>query len=214
MKIFKLNKKQFYNFTRRTYIFTRHEAKLNYYELLGVDVDSDYETIKKSYYKLAKENHPDLNPDPKALEKFKKVSKAYEVLGDPNLRIAYDIENDLQTNDNARRESDERFTSRYGKRVMSGPRTIKNFYYNKWTEYKTPQWSNLKDGMDSQTEYILREKEDDLEDSATKYRIVRNIKRYRLFIYFLIIFSPDLLFVYNNWNLFSIYRMIRDAFFI
>jgi curved DNA-binding protein CbpA len=214
MKYFKIQNKQIYSNTRRTYIFTKRENKQNYYELLAVDVDSDYEAIKKAYYKLAKENHPDLNPDLKALEKFKKVSKAYEVLGDPNLRIAYDIENNLQSNDNTRRESDDRYTSRYGKRVMSGPRTIKNTYYNKWTEFKTPKWSNLKDGMDSQAEYILRDKEDDLEDSVDKYRLYRFLTRYRIYIYLMLIFSPDILFFYNNWNMFSIYRMIRDTFFI
>ena len=76
---------------------------------------------------------------------------------------------------------------------MSGPRTIKNFYYNKWTDYKTPKWSNLKDGLDSQTEYILREKEDDLEDSAARNRFYKNVIRNRILIYILIIFSTDIL---------------------
>lgn len=214
MNILKFENQRFYKITARTYLFSKHENKLNYYELLGVDLDSDYESIKKAYYKLAKENHPDINPDPKALEKFKKVSKAYEVLGDPNLRIAYDIENNLQSNDNSRRESDERYTSKYGKRVMSGPRTIKNFYYNKWTDYKTPKWSNLKDGLDSQTEYILREKEDDLEDSAARHKFYKTVIRNRIIIYILIIFSTDIFFFYNNWNLFNIYRIVRDTFFI
>ena len=42
--------------------FKRTMMPKNYYEQLGVPIDSDYETIKKSYYDLAKKFHPDLNP--------------------------------------------------------------------------------------------------------------------------------------------------------
>lgn len=61
------------------------------YEILGVSRDASQQDIKKSYRKLAKENHPDLNPgDPEAEERFKKISTAYEVLSDEQKRQAYD----------------------------------------------------------------------------------------------------------------------------
>lgn len=60
------------------------------YELLGVDRDADDATIKKAYRKLAREYHPDVNPDPAAQEKFKEVSHAYEILSDAEKRAAYD----------------------------------------------------------------------------------------------------------------------------
>jgi molecular chaperone DnaJ len=60
------------------------------YELLGVDRDADGDTIKKAYRRLARQLHPDVNPDPDAQEKFKEVSLAYEVLSDPQKRAAYD----------------------------------------------------------------------------------------------------------------------------
>ncbi|MDH2415496.1 molecular chaperone DnaJ [Nocardioides sp. CER19] len=60
------------------------------YELLGVDRDADDATIKKAYRKLAREYHPDVNPDPVAQERFKEVSHAYEILSDPQKRAAYD----------------------------------------------------------------------------------------------------------------------------
>jgi molecular chaperone DnaJ len=63
---------------------------LDPYELLGVDRDADDATIKKAYRKLAREYHPDVNPDPAAQEKFKEVSHAYEILSDPQKRAAYD----------------------------------------------------------------------------------------------------------------------------
>ncbi len=60
------------------------------YELLGVARDADADTIKKSYRRLARQLHPDVNPDPQTQERFKEVTRAYEVLSDPQKRAAYD----------------------------------------------------------------------------------------------------------------------------
>lgn len=63
----------------------------DYYKILGVDKQAGEAEIKKAYRKLAKENHPDLNPNNKAAEdKFKKVSEAYETLSDKEKRDSYD----------------------------------------------------------------------------------------------------------------------------
>ena len=64
------------------------------YDLLGVARDADAEDIKKAYRRLARQLHPDVNPDPEAQERFKEVSRAYEVLSDPQKRAAYDLGGD------------------------------------------------------------------------------------------------------------------------
>ncbi len=60
------------------------------YEQLGIARDADADTIKKAYRRLARQLHPDVNPDPETQERFKEVSLAYEVLSDPQKRAAYD----------------------------------------------------------------------------------------------------------------------------
>ncbi len=61
------------------------------YSLLGVDKRADDKTIKSAYRKLARKYHPDVNPgDKQAESKFKEISNAYEVIGDPEKRKLYD----------------------------------------------------------------------------------------------------------------------------
>jgi molecular chaperone DnaJ len=66
----------------------------DYYSLLGVGKNAGDPEIKRAYRKLARELHPDVNPDPAAQARFKEISVAYEVLSDPEKRRIVDLGGD------------------------------------------------------------------------------------------------------------------------
>ncbi len=87
----------------------------NYYQILGVSRDVSAEEIKRSFRKLARQYHPDVNPNNKAAEeKFKDINEAYDILSDPNKRLDYDA----QLTGRTRRPGANRFTN---KRVTTTP---------------------------------------------------------------------------------------------
>ncbi len=67
------------------------QTDLNLYAVLGVERGASPDEIRGAYRQAARASHPDLHPDDaSAIERFKRVQLAYEVLGDPVRRAAYD----------------------------------------------------------------------------------------------------------------------------
>ena len=67
----------------------------DYYAILGVSKDADQTDIRRAFRRLAREHHPDLNPDDADAEaKFKRVNEAHEVLSNPESRRKYDAYGD------------------------------------------------------------------------------------------------------------------------
>jgi len=64
------------------------------YETLGVSENSSADEIKKAYRKLARKYHPDVNKDESAIDKFKEINAAYEVLSDKKKKDEYDMYGD------------------------------------------------------------------------------------------------------------------------
>src|SRR3984893_3007333 len=62
----------------------------DFYEDLGVSRTANADEIQRAYRKLARTYHPDVNKDPGAEERFKRISEAYDVLSDPATRAKYD----------------------------------------------------------------------------------------------------------------------------
>lgn len=65
-------------------------SKRDYYEVLGLSKGASTDEIKKAYRRLAKKYHPDVSKEENAIEKFKEVQEAYEVLSDDQKRAQYD----------------------------------------------------------------------------------------------------------------------------
>ena len=200
LSITNINKKLYsFGFKSRT-------IESNYYDILNVPYNSDIDTIKKKYFKLAKKYHPDMNKEPGSEEMFKTIKKAYEVIGDPNRRIIYDIDMNFQNDESKYVKRSSSYEVRYN----VGPKTIKNYYYNKWTDFKTPKWSNLYSGMDIKSEYINRKEDNDIHSSYLCNRIYNQIVKYRLFFYLMFVISLDLYMLIDNYSNIKYYYLYRE----
>src|ERR687884_1074855 len=66
----------------------------DYYAVLGLTRGATDSEIKRAYRRLARDLHPDVNPDPEAKERFQEVNRAYQALTDPDKRRIVDLGGD------------------------------------------------------------------------------------------------------------------------
>ena len=93
------------------------------YRIIGVSKDADHETIRKAYRKLARQNHPDLNPgDEAAEERFKQISRAWDVLSDTEKRRNYDEFGEISLESGFDPEAARKAREAFGARFGSGGR--------------------------------------------------------------------------------------------
>ncbi len=100
-------------------------ARRNLYEVLGLGKDASADEIKKSYRKLARQYHPDVNPgDTAAEDRFKEISEAYDVLSDDEKKRNYDEFGEVSLEGGfdaeAARRSREAFGQRFGAQGHGG----------------------------------------------------------------------------------------------
>lgn len=76
--------------SQRSFRSSNITNKKDFYSTLGVGKGASQDEIKKAYFKLAKQYHPDVNKAAEAKEKFATINEAYETLGDESKRRVYD----------------------------------------------------------------------------------------------------------------------------
>ncbi len=115
---------------------------IDYYKILGLSKNASQDDIKKAYRKLARQHHPDLNPDDKeAHRRFQQINEANEVLSDPEKRKKYDQygENWQQADqfEQARQARQQPGNQDYGGRPFDGSFSSGDFGGGDFSEFFT-----------------------------------------------------------------------------
>ena len=102
----------------------------NYYLALGISKDANVKEVKAAFRRLARQYHPDLNPDdPVSAEKFKQISQAYDVLSDPTKRRRYDIRSSFNQRQSHAGNTSKKTTTTYSSSTRSSnPKTAQGFF--------------------------------------------------------------------------------------
>ncbi|GIX74847.1 j domain-containing protein [Caerostris extrusa] len=164
-----INKSKFYRYCNSTFLiinyvrlrqfFIQTIRYKSHYSALGLDSTASPKDIKSAYYKLSMKFHPDKNSGcPEATEKFKEITQAYEVLGNPEKKKTYDqetISKGFYDYDYRRNN----FTQRPN-HYTAPPRTGRTKYYN-YDEHYRQHYEEYIRRREAENEYFRRRWEAD-----------------------------------------------------
>ncbi|GBN73277.1 hypothetical protein AVEN_134082-1 [Araneus ventricosus] len=137
--------------------FTRYKT---YYTSLGLDSNASQKDIKSAYYKLSLKYHPDKTDGcPDATEKFRQITEAYEVLGNPDKKTAYDENIRLKGPYQYDFKRDD-FGPRPNQQYRTPPRTGRTKYYN-YDEHFKQHYEEYMKQRQAEHEYFRRRWEAD-----------------------------------------------------
>jgi len=156
--------------------------KGNFYKVLDLTPDADAQDIKTSFYKLSMKYHPDLNSeDEGALQKFREIAEAYEVLSNPESRKQYDLSFRANVKDLKQNRSQPKpgMRGKYRKGFMDDekPPEMRNIEYDLSEERMQKIWARYKTRWE-RFEEIEREKR--LKEKKIRFRQKIEEKRARM----------------------------------
>jgi cation transport ATPase len=117
----------------------------DYYQILGVGHDATEDEIQDAFHELAREYHPDVNPDPRVIERFKEISAAYDVLSDPEDRAKYDMQ--IGANRRQQQQTSSRSSSTAWHQQTTYAQQARTTWNHKWS--KTPSEQSEEERKDT-----------------------------------------------------------------
>jgi DnaJ-domain-containing protein 1 len=120
----------------------------NYYAALQLDEGADEDAIKKAYRTLAKQYHPDINPEPQARERFLEIHEAYEYLMDPSRRAAFERRYERRTISKEELERRERIYREWLRHQQEAARERASGYARQtFDEFSESRWYKVAKGV-------------------------------------------------------------------
>lgn len=130
----------------------------DYYKILEISSDADYDTIKDAYRKQALKWHPDKHPNMDVKSIMQDINEAYAILKDPQKRTRYDQEYKFFRNfqsDNSEKKNDRSYTGEQSYNQQHSSRENNDFWHEYYYEYDVKN-EDLKEDIRSAREYATK----------------------------------------------------------
>ena len=117
----------------------------DYYQILGIERSATEDEIQDAFHEMARKYHPDVNSDPRVVERFKEISAAYDVLSDPADRANYDMQ--IGADRQNRRQTSSRPSNTAWYQQATYTQRAKTTWDHKWS--RTPSKQSEKKQKDT-----------------------------------------------------------------